>query len=233
MKQLGLTIIVSLVTVCSYAQADNANMILSENQESQLLYHSHDPPLRITADYISVDEAVNLYPEQLIQSILSARDQEWVDYNTLGGAEKSTQKEQSHFDQIASMNKDSNYFELYNKLTFDVGGTPTAMIKFLFKQEGQKLVSGCFMMQQINGRWYKTSIPSFSTLSIMIMRLKTEALEAAILGNSNDPGLAQFAERVTTDGSLDFEKMEQEFVSWYSPSIDQEKIDLLKDPKAW
>lgn len=82
----------------------------AQKQQSQLLYHSYDPPLRITADYNSLTEALNLFPEQLIQSVLSASNQEWIDYNTLGGEEKSTKKDQAYFYRIATMNKDSNYF---------------------------------------------------------------------------------------------------------------------------
>lgn len=223
-----------LISSIGYSQnKESSNIILARMDSSEMYYYQYQPPLKITADYSYINEATNEYPEQLVKSVLSARDQEWVNYNTLGGAENASQKDQAHFDRVASMNKEKNYFELHHKLTFDVGGIPTTFVKFFFYQEDEKPVSGCMVMQKIRNRWYKTSHPSFSTLSIILMRLKTDVLEGIVLSNSNVPEVNELRERVTTNGSLDLQKLEDEFSSWYRPVVDQQKIGLYKDPQTW
>ncbi|CAZ95449.1 hypothetical protein [Zobellia galactanivorans] len=113
-------------TYC-YSQDNNANLILSYPEESEISFFQYPERTFVKAIYNSQAEATNVYPEQLLESIISATNQEWVNYNTLGGAEKASQKKQSHFDKIMTMDKDKNYFELAHKLTFDVGGVPTAV----------------------------------------------------------------------------------------------------------
>ncbi len=212
---------------------DYPNLILSYSETKDLYFYAYDPPLIIRADYSNINEAVNEYPEELVQSILSARNQEWVDYNTLGGAEKSFKKKEAHFLRVATMNKDENYFELHHKLTFNMGAIPTALIKFYFNQEGEVPVSGCFVMQNVDGKWKKTSNSTLSTLSIAIMRFKTDVLSGIILGTSQNEDIINLRQRVTTNGSLDLVKFENEFSSWYSPVIDGGKIELFKDPNSW
>ena len=136
-------------------------------------------------------------------------------------------------DKIMTMDKDENYFELAHKLTFDVGGVSTAIIKFFTHFEGTDVLSGAAVMQFVDGRWQKTSHPSLSTLSIIVMRMKSEVLEGIVLQNSDDPIIKAITERVSTEAGLDLSLLEEEFGSWYSPEIDETKIELYKDPRTW
>lgn len=210
---------------------NNPNLILSISEESELMFYRYDSIFKIKATLTSLDEVENEYPEQLMESILSARNQKWIDYNTLGG--KGRKKEQSHFNKIIKMDKDKNYFELKHKLTFRLGNTPTSIIKFYFYQENEKPISGSYLLQNINGRWYKTSSSSLSILPIIVMRIKSEVLEGIVYGNSEIQEIIDIRERTTTNGSLDLKKLEDEFASWYSPRKDLFKISAYKDPKSW
>lgn len=208
-----------------------SNLTLGYEEVQELTFYEYNPKLKIKATMLSMEDAKNEFPEELMQSIFSATNQEWVNYNTLGGEED--EQEQSHFDRIKTMDKDKNYFELHHKLTFNVGEIPTAIIKFFFYQENEKPVSAAYVMQKVDGRWQRTSHVSLSTLSIIVMRMKSEVLKGIVLGNSDDPNIIAIKDRVSTEGSLDLTKLETEFASWYDPEIDQRKISLYKDPATW
>jgi len=212
---------------------ENSNLILSISEDKDLNFHSYQPRLIIKANLKNQNEAKNEFPEQLMESILSAINQEWVNYNRLGGGEKARKKTQEHFDKIKTMNKDKNYFELHHKLVFDLGSVPTAIIKFFFYQENEEPLSASYVLQKQNNRWYLTSHPSISFLAIIVMRLKTEVLEGIVLGNSENEAIKAIRSRVTTNGGLDVKKLEKEFDSWYNPITDKTKIELYKDPNAW
>ncbi|OWW26518.1 hypothetical protein B4Q04_02190 [Zobellia sp. OII3] len=231
-KLIQILILLFFSISCN-AQEEDANLILSYPEESEISFFQYPEGTFAKAIYKSQAEATNVYPEQLLESIISATNQEWVNYNTLGGAEKASQKKQSHFDKIMTMDKDNNYFELDHKLTFTVGDVPTAIIKFFTHFEGMDVLSGAAVMQFVDGRWQKTSHPSLSTLSIIVMRMKSEVLEGIVLQNSDDPNIKAIAERVSTEAGLDLSLLEEEFGSWYSPEIDETKIELYKDPRTW
>ncbi|CAM1364577.1 conserved hypothetical protein [Tenacibaculum litoreum] len=233
-KNKILTLIVILTNVMVFGQSTkDSNLILTITEEQNLSFHKYEPRLQLKATLTTISEVKNEFPEQLMQSILSARNQEWVNYNTLGGEEKASKKEPSHFEKIVSMNKDENYFELHHKFTFNLGDIPTTIIKFYFYQENEKPLSAAYVMQKVNGRWQRTSHSSLSMLSIIVMRMKSEVLEGIILGNSTDASIQAITERVTTNGALDVKKLEDEFASWYTPKKDDIKINLYKDPKSW
>ncbi len=225
--------IILLVCLESQAQQQDANLILSYPEESEISFFKYPKETFAKAIYKSQVDVINKYPEQLLESIISAINQEWVNYNTLGGAEKASEKKQSHFDKIKSMNRNKNYFELAHKLTFNVGGIPTTIIKFFTHFEDTEVLSGATVMQFVDGRWQKTSHPSLSTLSIIVMRMKSNVLEGIVLQNSNDANVQAITKRVTDDLGLNLALLEKEFESWYSPEIHKAKIELYKDPKTW
>ncbi len=234
MKKVNLlNLFVFIISTVVNAQEEDSNLILSYPEESEISFYQYPEGTNTKAIYKSQTEADNVYPEQLLESIISATNQEWVNYNTLGGAEKASEKKQSHFDKIKSMNKNKNYFELAHKLNFNVGGVPTTIIKFFTHFEGTDVLSGAVVMQLVDGRWQKTSHPSLSTLSIIVMRMKSEVLEGIVLQNSDEPNIKAITERVTGESGLDLSLLEEEFASWYSPEINETKIKMYKDPKTW
>ena len=215
-----------------YSQ-EEPNLILSYVEESEISFYQYPEDTFVKKIYTSQSEVITEYPEQLLESIISATNQEWVNYNTLGGEEKASKKNDSHFERVRKMNRDSNYFRLSHKLSFMMGGIPTVMIKFFTHFENMEELSGVAVMQKVDNRWQKTSHPSLSTLSIIVMRIKSEVLEGVVLQNSNNPDIVSIAERVNTEQGLDFTLLEEEFASWYSPEKDEIKINLYKDPKSW
>ena len=233
MKKNKLIALFVLIPCLVFAQQEYSNIMLSSSEEQTLYFYDYQPDLIIKADYSEMSEAENKYPEQLMQSVLSATNQEWVDYNTLGGAERSDQKPTSHFEKIKSMDKEKNYFELHHKLTFNVGEIPTAIIKFFIYQDDSPPISGAMVMQNVNGRWYKGSDASLSSLSIIVMRLKSDVLGGVILGDSNDENINDLRNRVTTESGVELLKLESEFTSWYSPVRNEGQLNLYIDSETW
>ncbi len=229
-KRLLFTLL-SMFNFWVNAQNESSNLLLGFEEKQTLSFHAYDPPLKIKATMSSVAEAENNYPEQLITSIFSATDQAWVNHNTLGEA---SEKSPEHFEKIKSMDKEKNYFELAHKLTFKVGDIPTAVVKFFFHEENSSPISACYILQKVNGRWYKSSNASLTMLSIMVMRIKTDVLEGVVLNNSQEQHILDLREKVlNAQGGVDVQKLEKEFTTWYESETDTEKLTLYKDPRTW
>ncbi|WP_157926191.1 hypothetical protein [Tenacibaculum maritimum] len=226
------TLIILLYPLFSFSQKEYSNIIFSFSEEQSINVFKYSEDFIIRADYNDKEEAVNEYPEQLIQSVFSATNQEWVNYNTLGGEKKASKKEESHFNRVKTMNKDKNYLELIHKLTFQIGNRPTSIIKFFLHEENKQPVSGAMVLQKEGNRWYKTSNINLSALAIMTMRLKTEVIEGVFLGNTSQQDILELKETVTKDGGVDIGILEKEFFSWYTNNNTYLKT-LFIDPKTW
>ena len=97
-KKRVLILIFVLTNFIGFSQkTDSANLILSISEEQELNFYNYQPRLILKATLNTITEAKNEFPEQLMHSILSAKNQEWVNYNTLGG--EGRKKEQSHYDK--------------------------------------------------------------------------------------------------------------------------------------
>ena len=83
MKHRTLQFIILIISSIScFAQEEYSNILLSYSETQDIFYYKYNPEFIIYADYKSQSEAINEHPEQLIQSVLSATNQEWVNYNT-------------------------------------------------------------------------------------------------------------------------------------------------------
>lgn len=215
-----------------YSQIDNQNLILGRENETELFIHVYDS-LTIKKDYTRLDEVKNDSPENLLKSILSATSQEWIDYNTLGGSLKSNKRKEDYFKRIKQMDKDKNYIKLIHKVSFIIDNVPTEIIKFYFKQENAKEVSGCYVLQKVNNRWYKSSNSTTSTLSIIIMRMRTDILVELISGKTSNPKIKEVYNAIYSNGFIDLSKLENVFFSWYTPTKENEMLNLFIDSKAW
>jgi hypothetical protein len=230
-KQIVVLILIIVFCKKAYAQKDS-NLSLGIEQESELSFQVYDS-LLIKKEYVNLEEVKNDTPENLMKSILSANSQEWVDYNTLGGSAKSTKRKEDYFVKIKQMNIDKNYIKLIHKVSFFINNTPTEIIKFYFKQENAKEVSGCYVLQKIDNRWYKVSNTTTSNLSIIIMRLKTEILIELFSGKASNVLTKELYNTINSNGYIDLSKLDNAFFSWYSPTKKNDKLNLFIDSKTW
>ncbi|KQO32769.1 hypothetical protein ASF10_20145 [Flavobacterium sp. Leaf82] len=229
----SIIVLVLLIVFCkkTYAQND-PNLILGKEDESELSFHVYDS-LIIKKDYLKLEEVKNDTPENLMRSILSASSQEWIDYNTLGGSIKSSKRKEDYFVKIKQMSIDKNYIKLIHKVSLLINNTPTEIIKFYFKQENTKDVSGCYVLQKVNDRWYKVSNNTTSNLSIIVMRLKTNVLIELFSGKTSNILTKELYNAINSGGYMDLSKLENIFFSWYSPLKKNEKLNLFIDSKTW
>ena len=230
MKRIVLYSLVILTSYC-FGQRKSSNIILASSEVQNIYFYKYDPPFKVKAEIYNKDEVVNRYPEQLLQSVLSANTQEWVNENVLGGEKEAGKKSESHFERIREMDRDKNYMELVHKITFKIDERPTAIMKFYLHQEDTTTISGAMVVQKIGERWYKTSNINLSMLAIIVMRLKSEVLSGIVLGNSKDLNIKAVVEKVTIDGKLDLSALEKEFYTWYEEGNNAKKEFI--DPIAW
>lgn len=223
-----------LSVICQnfYSQSNFQNLILGKEDETELLVEVFDS-LVVKKDYARFDEVKNDTPENLLKSILSATSQEWIDYNILGGSLKSNKRKEDYFEKIRKMDKDKNYIKLIHKVSFFIDNIPTEIIKFYFKQENAKEVAGCYVLQKVNNRWYKSSNSTTSNLSIIIMRLRTDVLVELFSGKTSNSRIKEVYNAIYSNGFMDLSKLENIFFSWYTPIKKNETLNLFIDSKTW
>lgn len=215
-----------------YGQNNSSNIIVGSEEETELTFQKYDS-LIIKKDLKKLEDVKNDTPENLIKSILSATTQEWVDYNTMGASLKSSKRNADYFTKIKQMDRDKNYIQLVHKVVFQIGGVPTEIIKFYFKQENSKITSGCYVLQKIDNRWYKVSNSTTANLTILIMRLKTDVLLELFSGKISNPKLKEVYNKIYSGKVLDLRKFENTFFSWYGPIKNNEILNLTIDSKTW
>ncbi len=214
MKKIKIVPIVFSMLLISYTAAivnaqDNlgARIILGTNEVKNVKYHVYNPPFHAKIIYGDTIEAANKFPEQLMSSMISVKNQAWVDYNTLGGAEESSKIKLEEFDKSKSFSKDNHYMELLSKLEFEVNGDKMAIIKFyLHSEDREKPVAGATVMQYVGNRWYETSKPYTTTMAMAIMVFKTDVMTSLLTGESENELVSKLIKKVFDNG-LNFDKL--------------------------
>jgi hypothetical protein len=120
-----------------------------------------------------------------------------------------------------------------SKLSFNLGNIPTVIVKFYFYQDKSEPVSGVYVLQKIENRWYKTSNQTTADLSIIVMRMKSDVLGEILSGTSNNDIIKKIYSRISENGVLKIGNLIEEFSSWYSPNKKEDILMIIKDPKTW
>lgn len=220
----------SFTVLCAQQDVD---VLLQGKPVEEISFHIYDPFIARPI-YKNLNEVENRYPEQLMSSILSATNQKWVDYNTLGDSLESEKLDVKVFDFRKSMDADKNYFELISKLTFKANGTDMALIKFYLHSEQLPVAfSGVQVMQKRNGRWYDTSTSFTSSMALMLMRFDSNQLYKVLIGEMTGiPLMDNLIKEIKTESGVDINLLVKKFDSWYV-NKDEEKLDYFIDKNAW
>ncbi|UZO79836.1 hypothetical protein NBT05_12840 [Aquimarina sp. ERC-38] len=182
-------------------------IILNSGNIKNSKYHVYKPPFKAKAIYKNKNEALNLYPEQLMSSILSASNQEWVDYNTLGGSNESDKKGQEHFNKVKTINIDQKYFELQSKLEFIANNFQMAIVKFYYHQPNKKPIAGSIVMQKQEDIWKTTSTPYTTKIAMALMVFKPEIFGRILLGEGINEMEYALINDVTDNNGFSFNKL--------------------------
>lgn len=132
--------------------------------------------------YKSLNEVKNLYPEELLSSILCANSQSWVDFNEITPPIISQEK----IRQINEVDRKKTFFELVQKIEFEANGTTYALIKFrLYQDKTEKVLNLTETMVLKNKRWYRINEPFLTPLIFMIGMTKVEYLNYLFEGKKS------------------------------------------------
>ncbi|EKT3958022.1 hypothetical protein NTJ28_002020 [Flavobacterium psychrophilum] len=174
-----------LIPFFCFSQKKEVKIILNSKQLKNCSYEIYKPTVQIKMMYKDTTEAKNKTLEQLMTSIISAKNQEWVNYNSFGGKEKAAPFTKSEFDEKYN-NKSKNYFELLAKLEFSVDSLKYFVIKFrYFQAKVKKPIMGSILMTFSKGRWYQTFDAKITNLSMMMLVFKEDIVERILLGTGS------------------------------------------------
>lgn len=228
-ERLIITLVL-IISTCIIGYAQTRVLVSGGNAELEQ-YEIFSTPIRISPKYSNLEEVQNKKIEDLMSSILCASNQEWVNFNTLGGAKNATLKKASDFESILKRDNTKTYMELLSKMNFDLNGEELCVVRFrYFLEQAPNGVVGAYQLQNVEGRWYQTSRTDLSKIALLNMFMKPTVLEQLIKGKPTDNrDFNKLLAKVNNSNGVDFEKLYQEFSSWEN---DKEKTDLFTEP-AW
>lgn len=202
-------------------------VILNSGNISDVSYYVYSPPYKAMAVYTDIKQVTNNYPEELMSSILSARNQDWVNLNTLGGEEKAEKLTNEEFREAENINKNITYFELLSKFEFTSNNSQMAMIKFYFYKDGlKKPVAGVTIMQQEDGKWKRTSAPYLTNMSMVLLVFKADVLERVLRNQPANEIEKKVISEVYNGGNVDIEKVLQ-------LDLNEREKEVLTNPLNW
>ena len=236
-KTTFISVFLCIIFFMSYSQdvKFQGDRVLLGNQSSMqdLVFSLYKPTLQAKMIYRYQSEAKNESPETLISSIMSASSQEWVDYNTLGGAQKSKKILKEALERTKNADREKVFFELTSKMNFKANGSEMCIIKFFIHSDGlPKPFSGTYLFQKIGSRWYHTATPWATNLMIMMMSFDDNKLATLLKGQPTGEKLMDELIKKVNNKIFDLNKLYQEYDSWCA-NKDAIKKDYFLDKNTW
>jgi len=167
---------------------------------SDSTFHIYEPPYKAMWTYREMSEAKNLTPEELLTSIASESNQEWVDYNNAKGKSHTVSKKQFEFRRNRSHEK--NYFELAHKFKFSLNGVETVIVKYWFIDDGKKNGSTTLQAQKIDGKWVSSPVVGLDKLSLVIDKLDSNILASFFSSIDKDPLISDLYVKTRGDRNI-------------------------------
>ena len=140
-----------------------------------------------------MNEVKNTTPEELLTSIVSETNQEWVDFNNAPGHSHSVSEKAFKFRREREIDK--NYHELVHKFEFEYNGVQIAFIKIWFVADGKKTLTSTRQLQKVNGRWVRAPILGFDKLSRVIEKLDSKVLADLFSRTNRNPKISDLYEK--------------------------------------
>lgn len=230
---IGILLLIPMAGFSQSAYQGNRIMLATRDQGAESAFYIYDPPFKAKPVFKDTAEAKNQYPEQLMESMISANNQKWVDYNTLGGSTKSRKHDEKYFERVKNAGKESLFLELKAKYTFQYAGNEIAIIKYYLHAPGISPTSGAYVLQRVGARWYYTSTTFTSDLAVLIMRFREEKLKLILKGEiigdkRTDDVMASVKDAA---GNILTDKLVKEFNNWIENNPDY--TEYYKDPNTW
>jgi hypothetical protein len=209
-------------------------MLGNQSSMQNLVFSKYQPAFKAKMLYKNQSEAKNETPESLVSSIISASNQEWVDYNTLGGKEKSKKIDKEALKRATTADREKVYFELTSKMNFKANGAEMCIIKFFIHSDGlPKPFSGTYLFQKNGNRWYHTATPWATNLMIMMMSFDDSKLATLLKSKPiGQPLMDELIKKVFQGNKFNLELLYKEYDSWYA-NKDEKRKNYFLDKKTW
>lgn len=227
--QIKLVTLFFLMLSCAVSaqnknHSEGSRIIIDSGNISNTSYFLYEPTFKAKGIYKNINEVKNDYPEELMSSILCANTQKWVNFNTLRGDQETETLPEEPFKKE---DFNTTYFELLSKFEFTANNSKMAIIKFmLHHKKMNKPVAGVISMQNIDGKWKKTTAPYLSKMSMVLLVFKPDVLGRLLEGRSNNEFELMIIKTAYNKNGLDFNKLLQIKLN------DQEK-EVLTNPLNW
>lgn len=193
-----------LIVSVSLTAQEYQNIKIDIDSLSNVSLKVYTPEFQAKMIYKDTIEAKNSNPEMLMSSIISADNQPWVDYNTIGGSSESDKKGEKHFLDVKNRNVEKNYFNLLSKLSFDYYGSKWAIVKFyLYLEEKSKPIGGSMVMQNYNGQWKVTSNSKITPIAMAMMIFGVKPMKNILLISPENEMEKELVKKVYSDKGLD------------------------------
>ncbi|TRX33226.1 hypothetical protein FNW52_15825 [Flavobacterium sp. ZT3R18] len=151
MKKI-LALLILIPTISFAQETDGNGIVLEYNQKQNSIYESFSPiKIKIVNSQTEIDYSKI---EGIVQSFLSANNRQWVK-SDFYNKNKTSVKDDEHFNKIKSCNKDSTYVELESVYRYSYNGNSMALVKFSITFEGvpfQIIYSLSIIFR--DNRWY-------------------------------------------------------------------------------
>jgi hypothetical protein len=193
---MKLFITLFLIVINCQVKSQTPNVILGGKEINNVSYYVYDPPFLAKPIFNQLEDVKNNYPEKLMESIISASDQNWVNYNNLNISEI---KDNAFFEKVKKQDKDKNYFELLSKLEFEANNSQMTIIKFNLyideKKDSLPLV-GTYVCQKVDGIWKRVSTPFTTRLAMVMLVFKQDILKRLLVGKYNNTTEESLVKRI-------------------------------------
>lgn len=169
-----ITIIIVFYSTLLFSQESKMNCsedLLVSHRIKNIKVLKYKDPFRIKK-LKSFKQVTNLTPEDLMQSILSASNLAWYNYNR----EDKKETASKDFKYIAEASSKTYYFELSYKVTFNSAGIDYAIIKYYLNDNG-RIIGFAEPMKQIDNRWFSTLDTEISNLQFFMIMFDTKYID--------------------------------------------------------
>ena len=164
-------------------QTDCANTIKINHNAQNLRILKYPGNYRATK-LNNFSDVQNNTPEALMQSVISATNIDWFNFNRDEKKEKSSQD----FEYITSVKPDDYYAELLYKVSFNANGEKYCVVKYYLHDNGKDPIGYAEAMKQLNGKWTTTSSANITQLLFFMIMIDTKYIDAIFnnLNSDND-----------------------------------------------
>lgn len=241
--KLKLVMFVMLLSMVAFSQKNNLDKMMVplevlDTDFQDFEYGLYPPGFDVKPDLLSVKNIDFSTPEGLVRSILSEDSLEWINMNSLRKKDSLSSKEKEQLKKRKLVNKNNNYAQLLQKISFIYKGNKACFVKFCFhNDESEKLPIGLYFMIYENGRWYLDTRYIDNELLTIVFRMysfSTAKLNDLFKkGNGNNsPLMRELVDKVFIGNKFSIDAFSKDMKEW-ALKKDSDKFKYFRENLEW